>query len=92
MSEKIVTAPDYNKLHQIFYYHGILEAYKFGVTMDSSGLLTGVNGNPQKRFNLVAHRSTSHVAEHATSHVAAHANRAPAVRQPKTRESESEQA
>lgn len=27
VSERIVTAPDYNKLHQISYDHSILEAY-----------------------------------------------------------------
>jgi hypothetical protein len=42
-SEKIITAPDYSQPRRIWYDHGLLESYTFGVTLDAAGDLTAVN-------------------------------------------------
>jgi hypothetical protein len=42
-SEKIITAPDYSQPRRIWYHHGLLETYTFGVTLDAAGDLTAVN-------------------------------------------------
>lgn len=40
---KLVTIPDQAHLYRLHYVPGLLEAHSFGMTMDSSGVLTSIN-------------------------------------------------
>ena len=41
--QRVVTIPDYDHPYAIRYSHGVLESYKFGITLNPDGVLTSVN-------------------------------------------------